>query len=390
MQTIMSLNIHWNSIKIVLSNYINNLKVNFVKKIIFFLCVLCVSIISCTNKKNVGMRGIASEQVKISLPDSFQANLAKKTEFIKLQEPKETFAEINSIQVFNDTIYLLDKYGRGVLMSFDKNGKYLMSFSSRGNAKNEYVKLWAFDVDKKYVYLYDRAKKKMMYFTHQGKIVKAQETRFRGDSFKVLANNKFLFSLALDKDLSKLCLVNQQLEIENILLSYTDKDKDLLANDNIFQKIGKEIIYSKEMNDTIYKFSEQGECMKSYCIDFLGLNVPKEYKYDFEKLLDDDKQNTYAYISDCPLVKENLLVLPVSNRGKNGVVYYDLSKKQILEVKNSNLPSFPPLCLWDDQIINVMDLRAFKKCSDKKQFPKDIIAFLQEGGRVLLKSHIEF
>lgn len=78
-----------------------------------------------------------------------------------MNENEESFfVAISKLLVHNDTLYVFDRFGRDLLVSFDRNGNYITTFSQKGGGPKEYVQLWDFDVDSNYVYLYDRATKK--------------------------------------------------------------------------------------------------------------------------------------------------------------------------------------------------------------------------------------
>jgi len=328
------------------------------------------------------MGKVSCDEITLSLDNSTQVSLASNTQFIKLKEPKKTFAEIDGIQVYNDTIYVFDKVARNILMSFDKEGNHLVTFGERGNSKNEYSRLWAFDVDKDYVYLYDRAKKCMMYFSHDGKFIKASNTDFRGDSFKALSNGKFLFSFALDEKLYKLGVVDNLLKIEKLYLNFNKEDKDNLSNNNVFQRVDDQIFYNKEMSDTIYAFSDEGELEKSYYINFSGKNVPQEYKFDFEKLMDDGKEKAYAYLNDCPMICNSVLIVPTAIKGKYGFVYYNLKDKK--EEKQEGVTNL--LCVSKDMLYGWMDMDSYQHLGNKTHIPANVVDFMRNGGRVLLCS----
>lgn len=112
-----------------------------------------------------------------------------------------------------------------------------------------------------------------------------------------------------------------------LFLSFNEKDKDNLANNNVIQKVNGQIFYNKEMSDTVYVFSDKGDYLKSYFINFSGKNVPQEYKFDFEKLLYDDKEKLYAYLDDCPMVCDSVFLIPITLKAKRGLVYYDMKNK---------------------------------------------------------------
>ena len=347
---------------------------------IFFVAAI-IGFVSCGKSKKMTIK-VQTENIELAAMDSIPVSIGTDVSFLALQEPQNTFAEINGIQVYNDTIYIFDKNTRNTLVSFSKSGKYLATFSQRGNAKNEYSRLWAFDVDRQYVYMYDRANMKMMLFTHDGKFVKTEKTKFRGDSFKVLANGNYLFSMALSENLNKLCLVDNKFNIINVLLTFDSKDKDNLANDNLFQRAGDEIIYNKELNDTIYAFNDEGACKRAYSMNFAGVNVSQEYKHDFERLWEDGKDKAYAYMDDCPMVSGTIVVTPLSYKGRHGVVYYDLQEKTVIKGFKAEVPN--PLCVWNGKLIGWMELDTYKRCAQKDNVPDNVVKRLNSGGRVLV------
>ncbi len=352
------------------------------KKFVLFATIVLLA--SCSNNKSYSYIGDApTEEISISSVDSLHSSLLGNVNFIKLQEPDETFAEIEGIQVYNDTIYVFDKMERNILMSFNKQGKHLVTFGERGNSKNEYTRLWAFDIDDQYVYAYDRGKKRMMYFTHDGKFVKVQETKFRGDSFKTLSNGKFLFSLALEKSLNKLVLTDNSLNIEKVLLSFNEKDKDNLAHNNILQKTDDKIVYNKEMSDSIYIFSENGKCINTYYMNFEGAKVPQEYKCDFEKLYDEGKSKDYAYIDDCPFLGDTTLLVPLAYKGRYGVLYYDLETKKVKKPKEITIGVPNLLYATKNNLYGWMDSDTYGYIN-KTSVPKDVSSFIEKGGRVIV------
>lgn len=83
--------------------------------------------------------------------------------------------------------------------------------------------------------------------------------------------------------------MDNALYIEAVLLAFSDKDN--LSNNILFQRVGDVVLYNKELDDTVYAFSaDDGECVKSYYMNFDNRNIPQEYKYDFEKLWEEGKE----------------------------------------------------------------------------------------------------
>ena len=186
---------------------------------------------------------------------------------------------------FCDTIYVFDRLGQNKLVSFDKAGHFIQQFSRKGNGPEEYALLWDFDVDAQYVYLYDRASMRMLYYTHTGKFIKSQSTLFRAKSFVALANGNFLFSLEKGKDGKEVCLADSSLAIQKTYLSYQKEETDDRITDNLFQKVNDTIYYNKVVNDSVYVFSNQDELLKCMLFDFNGKNVPEEAQQSYAQLM---------------------------------------------------------------------------------------------------------
>lgn len=349
--------------------------------------LLPLAFISCKGKKEERKPQVPLQEVSVGdMPFGAKLSLDS-VDCLPLKEPLETIASIDGIQVFNDTIYVFDKATQNYLMSFDRAGRHIATFGQRGNAENEYLRLWAFDVDEHYVYLYDRAKRKMLCYTHDGQFVSSVGSLFRGDSFKVLENGNFLFSMALGKGLEKLCLVDKDMKIEKVLLRYSADDKDGLANSNQFQRAGDRIFYNKELDDTLYAFSLVGECVNRYLIDFGDKKLPTCYRHDFERMIEEGKDGKYAFLEDCPLVVDGLLIASVSYLGRHAMLYYDLKEQRMLQLSASRcFGCIVPLGADKDGVVGHLDMDSYEGYYSRPAVDKQTKDFLNDGGHILLFS----
>lgn len=174
--------------------------------------------------------------------------------FVKLQEPQNTFRNLDKLKIYNDTIYILDE-SLSKLMSFDKEGNFITQYGERGRSSSEYVRVNSFDVDKHYVYLYDDASEKMISFTRGGQFVQKVETPFWGEDFKVLDDGSFLFSLKPGKSNVKLCMTDSLFNIKKVFSCFDEKDQDNYSSYSLFQKVGDSIYYTDDMSDTTHVFT---------------------------------------------------------------------------------------------------------------------------------------
>ena len=259
------------------------------KQFIFLLGILFSLLLTNCNKSSNqhSNSDITTENIRLvdNSYNDLKSALVDSIHILKLNENEESFfVTISKVMTYNDTIYVFDRFGRDLLISFDRNGNYITKFSQKGGGPEEYARLWDFDVDSNYVYLYDRAAQRMLFYDHAGNFVKSHSTTFRGDAFVALKNNEFLFSLAKENDNKKVCIVDSTLSVKQTLLSYQKEDNDDRITDNLFQKVNGMIYYNKVVNDSVYVFSNQGHILNCYYFNFNDNNVPDEEKYSYDKL----------------------------------------------------------------------------------------------------------
>ena len=314
--------------------------------------------------------------------------------FLKLNEDEEAFLKgIHQIKIYRDTIYVFDRLGQNKLVSFDKAGHFIQQFSRKGNGPEEYALLWDFDVDAQYVYLYDRASMRMLYYTHTGKFIKSQSTLFRAKSFVALANGNFLFSLEKGNDGKEVCLTDSSLAIQKTYLSYQKEETDDRITDNLFQKVNDTIYYNKVVNDSVYVFSNQGELLKCMLFDFNGENVPKEAQQSYAQLVTTGGKEEYTYFYDCPMICHHKIIGSVFHRGKKGVFLYDEEKQQggikewiPQQIGLSDI--ILPLTSTSNYVVGWMESSIWEVCTDSKDLSPDLIKHLEKGGRILVFYYI--
>lgn len=359
------------------------------KAILLLLSCVIVIFASCIEKKEK-VSDISCEVIKLDYNEKNDIFLPIDTvSFIKIEDNYDNpIHAIYGINVHNDTIYIFDKRLKR-LLSYDKQGRFLYKFGELGNSKSEYIGLNAFDVDNKYVYLNDRAKKKMLLFTHNGTFVKSTTTKFRIKSFKALHNGNMLISIVKDESMIKLCLVDSVFNIKKTFATFNQNDKDDLSNYNLFQKHNNMITYNDDLSDSIIIFNKNGEIEKSYYVDFGAYSVSTENKYNFENIMNETELVKYAFISDCPLMTSNNIFIPTNFLNKEAIIIYDNQTKKntirTIELQNLNHKDIiNPLCYNNGYIYSWIDNDCLEYYSDIKKIPIDIQEHLHEGGFVLI------
>lgn len=353
-----------------------------------FVILLSLSFIACTDNK---IRQEAEMlNFNIDRSDSVSSDFVEFTDFLKLSEADNvSLTTISKLLIHNDTIYLFDKFGQNTVMAFDMRGNCITKYSRRGKSKSEYVRLFDFDVDDNYVYLYDRMQKKMLLYSHDGKFVKMFKTDFNGDGFVALKGNRFLFCLGRDNGGEELCLTDSVFKIQKVLLEYDKDDKADLLTGNLFQKCGDTIYYNRPLNDIVYKFTFDGESAGTYRLGFDGCNIPQERQSSYVELSESGDESKYVYTEECPLFVNHKMIGSVYNRGSRAVIYYDLLKKdggiENCDKKSRDVQDIMvPLHVSDIYVIGYLNLTLLDFMKTTEGIPEDMVEYMQEGNTVLV------
>lgn len=362
------------------------LKLNLTYMKYIFCLVLCLSfLVACQKDKPVSSYNVPQTQLDVPLeivPDISSAFIDTVV-YVKLQEPHNTFRNIDKLKILNDTIYLLDER-LSKMMSFDKHGNYLTQYGERGKSESEYVRINSFDVDGRYVYMYDDSSEKMLLFTHDGQFAKRVKTPFWGEDFMVLDDGSFLFSLKPGKSDVKLCITDSLFNLKKTLFKFDEQDQDNFSNYSLFQKVGDSIYYTDDMFDTTYVFTSAGELVHSYIFNFGKETPPLEIRYDAEKLRNDK----YVYMSTCPLVYGAKMIMLLRNRKARTVMYFDMNKRfggnKDIDKDLSPTDIVIPLCMYKGYVVGFLEDYCLDRFADKGSLPQDVVQHLEKGYRVIV------
>lgn len=340
---------------------------------------------SCS--ENEKERGGKVLRVNIEQKDDIFEDAIEFVDFLPLKEPVLTFSVINKMIIHDGKIFIFDRIGQNVLLSFDMQGNFITNYSSKGKSKSEYIRLFDFDVDDNYVYLYDRIKKQMLFYTHEGHFVKNVPTNFYADAFKVLKGGNYLFSLGEDND-EKLCITDSMFKIKKVYLKYEADDKNDRLVDNIFQEVNDTIYYNYPLSDIVYMFDTTGKLLDSYQIDFGGKGIPDDKKHNYSQLVKTKERARYVFFRDCPLIVGSKMFSAIYDKGEKAVLYYDISdgtggvKRLVGKDILTKDVCFPLLC-DDIYIIGWLDSSIYEHLKDKKELPGEVEEHLRNGGTML-------
>lgn len=371
------------------------MKINKIRiAIVFFTIAITIS--ACTNKKNTGIDStIPVETYTVNNSSNIQSSdIIDSISFLMLKEGKDSyFSTISKVKMINNRILIFDKMGKNALIEFDSNGEFVTSYSKRGKGVNEYIRLWDFDVDSNYVYLYDRSSRKMLYYDNCGKFVKIIRTEFRGDGFISIEGKQFLFSMAKEEGDKELCVVDSTLKISECLLSYEQHEMDDKITDNLFYEANNKITYNKPVSNHVFVLSKNGKINNCYYLDFNGQNVPDKLMHSYERLIEKDGKKKFIYMYDCPMIANNIIIANVFHQGNKATLLYDMKEKRssIVDWKDGVKISdiILPVYACPKYIIGWMDYEVYNAIADKDIISDEMVRHMENGGRILIFYHLK-
>lgn len=364
------------------------------KNSIYMILFVPFLFFSCgTHKKKDEQTNTIQSVTMIELKKECEDLLSSVTDSISYLELKENdvfFSEINKIKITDKYIYILDKFGAKALLQFDREGNFIRTIGSLGNGPGEYNLLWDFDVDAEYVYMCDARKKTLLVYNVDGSFQKEKKLPLGVEGIKSLRNGKFLLSILCDLGVEqKLVLADSSFEVEKVLLKYEKTDTRDLAVNNLFQVVDNRILYNKAIDDIVYLFSDTGELLEKYHVNFGEKKVPVELRKSYEEFsVIERERDKYVYFTDTPLIIGKRLIGNVMDGTyratficdmKNGD--YQIYKYIPMELDCQNV--YLPMCFSEGYLVTWMDMSVYENMKKAPVLEETMIKNLEGGGHVL-------
>lgn len=306
---------------------------------------------------------------------------------LKSADKNTLFGRIDQIKVLNGKIYILDE-GIKSLLVFDLDGNALGKVGVYGQGPQEYLDIASFDVDTAgYIYTIDGRNDKLFRYDDQFRCLSTQRLPFEADQIQLLADGRYLFALSSwnmgECKGKKIAVTDRNLAVLASYLDYDEyKDDNYWISGYQFIQTDRSILYNQPIDNTIYRFSFNGELQSSVRMDFGRQNTPDERKKDIERHL--AEFDNYTLLRNFTVVTPQFLMGYVWEGRKNKVFLLDRASREIYvsrTLEDSDHTLLTGFC--GSTMISCIHPDAYEEDPDSDLLPEDLIAHLKKGEFVI-------
>lgn len=175
------------------------------------------------------------------------------------------FRDIYKFRYYNDEFYILDFiYGKKVFV-FDKNGKFQRSIGHNGDGPGGLKQIMDFDIINDQVKILDYGK--FLIFEPNGNYLSMDKIDdFVGEKF-IKYNEGYAF-IGAGMDADNLVLATNELQKESSFFPYHTRALNVMQINPMYYSPGGEVIYRRQLNDTLFKISDFKKPVPYLYIDF--------------------------------------------------------------------------------------------------------------------------
>ena len=183
---------------------------------------------------------------------------------------------------------------------FETNGKYIRKIGSKGRGPAEYGIITDVAVDEALRQVYICDLKKIYIYDFSGRYIGSKDLDVFCKRLEVFNNLYVVYPLnytgkepcmlkILEENASPSCIKN------NVL--YNSQDFFQVYDIKNFQRLGKELIFHQQFNDTVYSFDPRDKSLSArYYFDFADAKFPLDLLENINKY--QDKSSAYGYLED--------------------------------------------------------------------------------------------
>jgi hypothetical protein len=352
---------------------------------LLFICIIAC-FIACT--KTITYNSIGAEEIVIDAQNQNALSLdslIKKVEFIKLETTGKNFiGNISQLLITDSFLIVVDSRYAKAIHVFDMNGKYRNSIGQIGQGPDEYVELSfaCLSPDKKQIAVLDKMRRKIIYYTINGKYEYSEYREILCSKFEFLPDGNKAYhtgswgavELGQYKDSALVVTNNKDSILYGAFYEFYKAGQFAYKMKQSLWRFKDEIYFSPGFSHTIYQVTDSMVTPKYY------INITHNSMPLLNNQITDEQFSNYCrehyYFNGDMIELKDLTHINIRTPSGNPFVVYSHSKKQtFFSTDQGSHPLFPflknlsPLARYGDNAV-VSAVSAYHLMINKEEWYK--------------------
>lgn len=367
---------------------------------LFYLTLLFILLTSCkeqlTSQSSILTVLSFDEATPLDIKD-----FVEKQRFILLSiEEDALFRRVDKLLAVNDHYYLFDHVNDSGVLVFDAQGNFVRKVGTFGEGPNQLQSIEDFQVNENgEILVLDATQNKIFVYSPTGEWEKDIPIPVRAGGF-VTTENGWLFAIDKDnqnnaiKNFPKIGSFDTNMKIDSLFYTYPSgaENTNGYYHAGLLSQSSKLISYNRPPDDTISIFSDKGNLVRQFVIDFKEKKLPIEV-VDNTFLLKEikEKQLDYRYLQiPIKVVQNHAIGLILGTKHDFWSFSIDLNSKKLytykIDFSNLHFPSilFPSAVTPADELVTLIEPISFTADTQPEKYPAEVIDHFKNEGSVLL------
>jgi len=316
------------------------------KRIIIVAIVSLAACLSCgsgAGDKTVEVDEVITFSADTDIPI---ASVVDSISYLPLEtNDKSMFSNVDKMIIRDDRIYIGD-YSSSVVVVFDMEGNHLLTIDKRGRGPGEYIRLSAFTVDDRYMYLMDNDSGMVRKYDLSGAFVEQRELSLLAWDIAVFDDGNLMFATApldvrgfvSEQSLHRIFITDAELNIHTSLFEYQKREVDPVGKLNYLVENDEQIIFHSMGSDVITIFSKADRSdVRHVAVDFGRNRIPDRHRSNMDEI---DRLG-YNYIQSTPVFAGDYISLDINVGDYLETFLYDRANRRLLAQHEGDVVIIP-------------------------------------------------
>ena len=252
----------------------------------FVLYLICLLVLSCTQKQSESRESGDMESIPITDFETYNgrfSEFAEAVEMIPLEFTDESIlGEIKKVVLSEDFIFVMERFNSAGIYTFDRSGKFLYRIGSRGQGPEECADVDDFSINEKdrLIYIYDSVRKKVFVFSFDNEFIKTIPMDYSATNMEYQDGLFYLYREDARYGVPLYSLVIKDINGDLVEKYYPMSDLPK-SHDCVFCKRENDILFAQDMNDSVFVLSG-GKLSPLYYIDYKDRSMAPEDRMDIK------------------------------------------------------------------------------------------------------------